>query len=103
MGRGRIDLLVRWPHPAAAGKREWQREALELKVWREKSKDPIQEGLAQLDGYLERLGLDQGTLVVFDRRKRAAAEENADGASAAEPRVEASRTAKGRAVRVIVI
>jgi hypothetical protein len=45
-----------------------QREALELKVWAGDRADPLPEGLIQLDGYLDRLGLDSGTLVVFDRR-----------------------------------
>jgi hypothetical protein len=67
-GRGRIDLLVRWPHQTPAGKRAVQREAIELKVWRESGSDPLAEGLAQLDGYLDRLGLDTGVLVIFDRR-----------------------------------
>ena len=68
VGRGRIDLLVRWPYADPAGQQQWQREALELKVWRDKKLDPQGEGLAQLDAYLERLGLDRGTVVIFDRR-----------------------------------
>ncbi|MCC7159885.1 MAG: ATP-binding protein, partial [Ignavibacteria bacterium] len=67
VGMGRIDVLVRWP----LGGRRWQREALELKVWRPKKKDPQAQGLGQLDGYLERLGLKSGTLVLFDRRPEA--------------------------------
>jgi hypothetical protein len=70
-GRGRIDLLIRWPYKLA-GKRTEQRHALELKVWREKETDPLAEGLAQLDGYLDRLSLDTGVLVIFDRRPKAA-------------------------------
>ncbi len=31
--------------------------------------DPLAEGLARLDGYLDHLGLDTGVLVVFDRRR----------------------------------
>lgn len=68
VGRGRIDLLVRWPHDAADGTRAWQREALELKAWRGGAADPVTEGLGQLDAYLDRLGLDTGILAVFDRR-----------------------------------
>jgi hypothetical protein len=68
VGRGRIDLLVRWPYKEQ-GERRWQRHALELKVWREHEADPLSEGLAQLDAYLERLGLEEGVLVIFDRRK----------------------------------
>lgn len=73
VGRGRIDLVVRWPYYDAAGKRHWQREAVELKVWRPRRPDPIRDGLRQLDEYLNRLGLDPGTLVVFDRRPQAPA------------------------------
>ena len=68
IGRGRIDLLVRWRHQDPAGKPTWQREALELKVWRDKQKDPLVKGLSQLDGYLDKTGLDTGVLVIFDRR-----------------------------------
>jgi hypothetical protein len=71
IGRGRIDLLVRWPYQGPDGKRAWQREAAELKVWRDGAPDPLAEGLAQLDGYLERLGLGAGVLVIFDRRPAA--------------------------------
>ncbi|CAO5191757.1 AAA family ATPase [Frankia sp. AiPs1] len=68
IGRGRIDLLVRWPWRTPEGKRHWQREAVELKVRREHQADPLPAGLRQLDGYLDRTGLDHGVLVVFDSR-----------------------------------
>jgi hypothetical protein len=71
-GRGRIDLLIRWPHHTPTGKQTLQRQALELKVWRDKESDPLTEGLTQLDGYLDRLSLDTGVLVIFDRRPNAA-------------------------------
>jgi hypothetical protein len=70
VGRGRIDLLVRWPYQEQ-GQRRWQLHALELKVWREHQADPLLEGLVQLDTYLERLGLEEGVLVIFDRRREA--------------------------------
>ena len=41
---------------------------MELKVWRDGSPDPLNDGLDQLDGYLAGLGLDKGWLVIFDRR-----------------------------------
>ena len=72
VGRGRIDLLIRQPYTAPDGTRAWQREALELKVWRGRQSDPLKQGLAQLDGYLDRLELDTGVLVVFDSRPGAA-------------------------------
>jgi hypothetical protein len=64
LGRGRTDLLIRKPY----GDGQLQKEALELKVWRRGRKDLLDEGLDQLDQYLSRLGLDHGTLVIFDRR-----------------------------------
>ena len=68
VGRGRIDLLVRFACSDSAGQRPWQREALELKVWASGKPDPLPQGLRQLDGYLTQLGLDRGVLVIFDRR-----------------------------------
>jgi hypothetical protein len=41
---------------------------MELKVWRDGARDPLNEGLAQLDQYLNGLGLDTGWLVLFDQR-----------------------------------
>ncbi len=67
VGSGRIDLCVRWP----LGDGALRRFALELKVWREGRNDPVEEGLAQLGRYLERLGLEEGTLVIFDQRGEA--------------------------------
>jgi DNA polymerase III delta prime subunit len=71
VGRGRIDLLIRWFCQNTVGHSEQQREALELKVWRKGARDPIHKGLSQLDEYLDRLGLLKGTLVIFDRRPNA--------------------------------
>ncbi|MGH3166793.1 MAG: ATP-binding protein [Trebonia sp.] len=72
VGRGRVDVLVRKPYTDADGKRVVQREAVEIKVRRARRGDPREEGLTQLDGYLDRLGLDSGTLLIFDRRPSAA-------------------------------
>jgi hypothetical protein len=93
LGRKRIDLLVRWPHPGPDGRREVQREALELKVWRAGEKDPEKQGLAQLDAYLERLDLPAGTLVVFDRRPPAKRRK--------KPRRGTAKTSSGRKVTVL--
>lgn len=71
VGRGRIDLLLRQPYTDADGRRAWQLEAMELKVWRDKEPDPLTTGLAQLDGYLDRFVLSTGVLVIFDRRSQA--------------------------------
>jgi hypothetical protein len=93
LGRRRIDLLIQWPYADAEGKRQVQREAIELKVWRDGRKDPLAEGVLQLDEYLARTGLGEGVLVLFDRRKDAAPIEE-------RVREEAAVTANGRRVRV---
>jgi hypothetical protein len=72
IGRRRVDLLIRQPYTAADGSRAVQREALELKVWRQGRSDPLADGLTQLDDYLDRMELPTGTLVVFDTRPQAA-------------------------------
>ncbi len=41
---------------------------MELKVWRDGEKDPVADGLVQIDEYLAGLGLDTGWLVIFDQR-----------------------------------
>ncbi|GAB3967993.1 hypothetical protein GCM10029978_036540 [Actinoallomurus acanthiterrae] len=71
VGRGRIDVVVRWPCTDANGEPTSQWEAVELKVHHPGRRDPLPEGLTQLDGYLDRLGLDTGTLIIFDRRPNA--------------------------------
>ncbi|HEX4963202.1 MAG TPA: AAA family ATPase [Thermoanaerobaculia bacterium] len=63
VGSGRIDLCIRWPRPGRI-----ERWAIELKVWRDGRPDPVPQGLKQLGSYLERLGLEHGTLIVFDGR-----------------------------------
>jgi len=68
VGSGRIDLCVRWPYPGGV-----ERWALELKVWRDGRPDPLPEGLEQLSAYLDRLGLAEGTLLLFDTRTQAPA------------------------------
>ena len=67
IGRRRIDLLVHWPY-VKDGKRIWQKEAVELKVRKAGKSDPLNVGLKQLKIYLDGLSLDNGTLIIFDRR-----------------------------------
>jgi hypothetical protein len=94
VGRGRIDLCVRMPYTGPDGKRTFQREALELKVWAPGRRDPLPQGLKQLEGYLDQLGLDRGVLVIFDRRPEAQASEE-------RTRFEEARTEKGYAVTLL--
>lgn len=67
VGSGRVDLLVRWPLPDGGV----ERFAAELKVRRDGDGDLLEDGLEQLGDYLSRLGLDAGTLVLFDQREKA--------------------------------
>ena len=59
IGTRRMDVCLRYGQ-ATVG--------MELKVWRDGRKDPLPEGLAQLDDYLNGLDLDTGWLVLFDQR-----------------------------------
>ncbi|BAZ00055.1 hypothetical protein NIES37_40380 [Tolypothrix tenuis PCC 7101] len=62
IGSDRMDLCLRYRSVTLG---------IELKVWREKKRDPQTEGIEQLESYLARLGLDFGWLLIFDRRKNA--------------------------------
>ncbi len=62
IGSDRMDLCLRYGSITIG---------IELKVWREKKRDPQAEGIEQLESYLARLGLNQGWLLIFDRRKNA--------------------------------
>ncbi len=72
LGRRRVDVLIRKPYTAVDGTSAMQREVLELKVWYPGESDPIDDGLDQLDTYLASMGMETGTLVIFDRRPAAA-------------------------------
>ncbi|MDY6785045.1 MAG: ATP-binding protein [Cyanobacteriota bacterium] len=62
IGSGRMDLCLRYGSVTLG---------IELKVWREKKRDPQAEGIEQLESYLGQLGLNEGWLLVFDRRSNA--------------------------------
>lgn len=85
VGRGRLDLCLR-----VAG----EVLGIELKVWRDGRRDPVEEGLEQLDGYLAGLELDRGWLVIFDQRAEQAAIE-------VRTTAEVRRSPGGREVTVI--
>ncbi len=89
VGNGRIDLCVRWPLPDGT----IQRFALELKVRRAGRPDPVAVGLEQSGRYLERLGLDEGTLVLFDQRP--------DAPLFADRGTRETRTVDGREILVL--
>ncbi|MDF5718796.1 MAG: AAA family ATPase [Rhizonema sp. NSF051] len=62
IGSDRMDLCLRYGSTTLG---------IELKVWRDKKRDPQTQGLEQLDSYLARLGVDFGWLFIFDRREKA--------------------------------
>jgi hypothetical protein len=62
IGRDRMDLCLKYGATTLG---------IELKVWRDKKGDPVSDGLAQLDSYLGKLGLNFGWLIIFDRRSNA--------------------------------
>ena len=76
---------------------EQDRHAIEVKVWRDGRPDPLAQGLVQIEGYLERLGLDCGVLVIFDAREGAPVGDEW-GARIAHGE---AQTAAGRAVWVL--
>jgi len=59
IGSGRMDICLRYGKVVMG---------IELKVWHPKQKDPLNQGLKQLDKYLAGLNLETGWLVIFDRR-----------------------------------
>jgi len=86
VGTGRMDLLVHHGNI---------RVAMELKVWRDADDpDPLEQGLEQLEGYLEGLELPTGWLVVFDRRPD-------QPRVAKRTRVETATTASRRVITVV--
>jgi hypothetical protein len=94
VGRGRVDILVRKPYADADGKRAVQREAIEVKVRTRSTGDPLHEGLQQLDGYLDRLTLDTGTLLIFDRRPSTVKRQP-------DPRFSTEQTPSGRTITLL--
>ncbi len=68
LGRRRTDLLVQWPLDEAQGFcGSVQRVVIELKILHKSLDETIAEGLAQTADYLDRVGTDEGYLIVFDR------------------------------------
>ena len=62
LGRRRTDLLVIWNYPGGV-----QRAVIELKVLWKSMERTLKDGLAQTAEYLDRVGLAEGHLMIFDR------------------------------------
>jgi type II secretory pathway predicted ATPase ExeA len=85
IGRDRMDLCLRYGQVVLG---------IEIKVQRDDGRNQLTQGLIQIDGYLARLGLDFGWLVIFDRRKGALP-------IATRLRCEPHQTDLGRTIEVI--
>lgn len=85
IGAGRMDLCLRYGTVTIA---------IELKVWRDHKPDPLKKGLIQIDRYLAGLGLNEGWLVIFDRRSNLSPLEE-------RTTTETTVTANGRSITVI--
>lgn len=85
IGRDRMDLCLRYGDVTLG---------IEIKVQRDDRRNQLARGLEQLDGYLARLGVDSGWLVIFDRRQHVAPIEE-------RLRTEVYKTDGGRSVSVI--
>lgn len=62
IGSGRMDLCLKYKKVTLG---------IEVKVWRDKIKDPEEQGLKQLEAPNERIKADYGWLFIFDRREKA--------------------------------
>ncbi len=67
LGRGRTDLLIRWPNGGEGGGEAVY--VIECKVLYGDLERTIEEGLAQTVGYMDRSGAVAGHVVIFDRRE----------------------------------
>jgi hypothetical protein len=85
IGRDRMDLCLRYGSVTLG---------IEIKVQRDDRRNQLVRGLEQIEGYLARLGLDFGWLVIFDRRRQVLPIEE-------RLRSEIHSTAQGRQITVI--
>ena len=100
LGRGRTDLLVRWPREAGQPSDLWERFVVECKVLRDADRKglawTVERGVEQTLGYMARCGAEEGHLVVMDRRSEGA-EDHRDGEGGAGG---SGRRPEGRTVSV---
>ncbi len=76
LGRRRTDLLVQWLLDEAQGfYGSVQRVVIELKILHKSLEATIKEGLAQTADYMDRVGTEEGYLIVFDRTPEVSWEE----------------------------
>ncbi len=83
LGRGRTDLLVRWPREPGQPSELWERFVVECKVLRDSDRKSlewtVERGVEQTSGYMEKCGAEEGHLVVIDRRTGAEEHRHGEG------------------------
>ena len=85
LGTERMDLCLKYGGETLG---------IELKVWRDGRRDPLERGIEQIDRYLARLGESFGWLVIFDWRSGLAPIED-------RTTTETVETQEGRSIVVI--
>ena len=70
MGRGRTDLLVKWPQGGSLGSERVSKHLVECKGLRtgRSLKAIIRQGVSQTAWYMDRCGAESGHLLIFDQR-----------------------------------
>ena len=70
LGRGRVDLLIRWPESPSSGSGRMREYVVECKVVRagDGLESTVTEGVEQTAGYMDRCAAEAGHLVVIDQR-----------------------------------
>ncbi|MBT8420882.1 MAG: ATP-binding protein, partial [Gammaproteobacteria bacterium] len=68
LGRKRTDLLVQWPLDKTQGFHgPMQRVVIELKIQHQSLEATLSKGLVQTTDYMDRVGAEEGYLVIFNR------------------------------------
>nr|VFK51514.1 MAG: AAA-like domain-containing protein [Candidatus Kentron sp. TUN] len=68
LGRRRTDLLIQWPLDRTQGFHgPVQRVVIELKIQRKSLEATIEEGIEQTTDYMDRVGAEEGYLIIFNR------------------------------------
>ena len=68
LGRRRTDLLIQWPLDRTQGFHgPMQRVVIELKIQRKSLEATIEEGVDQTADYMDRVGVEEGYLIIFNR------------------------------------
>ncbi|MCP4129552.1 MAG: AAA family ATPase, partial [bacterium] len=65
LGKRRTDIFIKWPY----GEGKIQKEVIELKILYNSLEKTIAHGLEQIGDYMDKCGVTEGHLLIFDRSK----------------------------------